>query len=268
MKLGFYYQAGHVDNNILATYTALKQLRKIYPNAPVAFFEDNSTNLKPIAEIFNCDYTKIVVEPEYINKRMLIVDLKTGLQFLKHVYDACITTLKDCEWVMNFEDDVWIQNEIKSFPLLDFGGNPGHGYQPQMYEYLKNRFNVTDNSRTYGSPLGQLEGYGMCGGGVFKREAFLEAYSKIDEIDWEYLRTLDQRISMYGDAILSFVMLHAGFRYQPWDQFTQYHPGIQYSPRPVVHAVKYFYDYKTIEDLSSVVEKEEVKQFLIDYNGL
>lgn len=268
MKLGFYYQAGHVDDNLLATYTALKQLRKIYPNAPVAFFEDNSDNLKEIAESFNCDYVKIPFDPAYAHKRMLISDLKTGLQFLERVYNACTTTLKDCEWVMNFEDDVWIQNEIQSYPTLDFGGNIGHGYQPAMYEYLKNRFGVTDNSRTYNSPLGQLEGYGMCGGGVFKREAFLEAYSKINEIDWETLNKLDFRITMYGDAILSFMMLHAGFRYQPWDQFTQYYEGCRYSSNPVIHAVKYFYDYSSIDDLEEVIKKEEVQKFLREYNGL
>lgn len=268
MKLGFFYQAGHIDNNMLATYTALKQLRKIYPDAPVAFFEDNSNNLKDIAEKFNCDYTKIPFNPEYAYKRMLISDRKTGLLFLKRVYDSCITTLKECEWVMIFEDDVWLQSEIKYFPTLDFGGNFGHGYQTPMYEYLKNRFGVTDNSRSYNSPLGQLEGYGICGGGVFKREAYLEAYSRVNEIDWDYLETLDNRITMYGDAILSFIMLHAGFRYQPWSEFVQYYPGISYSPKPVIHAVKYFYDYHSIEDLDQVIQKEEVKQFLIDYNGL
>ena len=84
MKLGFYYQAGHVDNNLLATYTALKQLRKIYPDAPVAFFEDYSDNLKDIALSFNCDYVKIPFDPAYAHKRMLISDLKTGfLIYLK-----------------------------------------------------------------------------------------------------------------------------------------------------------------------------------------
>lgn len=268
MKLGFFYQAGHMDNHVLSTYMALKQLRRIYPEAPVAFFEDNYDNLKVIAEQFNCDYTKIPFDPVYSHKRMLISDRKTGLQFLERVYNSCITTLKDCEWVMNFEDDVWLQSEIKSFPALDFGGNTGHGYALPMYDYLKKRFNVTDDSRRVGSPLGQLEAYGMCGGGVFKREAYLEAYSRLNEIDWDYLETLDSRITRYGDAILSFVMLHAGFRYQPWDEFMQYYPGIGYSSRAVVHAVKHFYDYHSVEDLTQVAEKEEVKQFLKDYNGL
>lgn len=38
MKIGFFYQAGHMDNNLLSTYTALKQLRRVYPESPVAFF--------------------------------------------------------------------------------------------------------------------------------------------------------------------------------------------------------------------------------------
>lgn len=267
MKIGFFYQAGHINDNKLATYTALKQLRKIYPDAPIAFFEDNSNNLKGIAKEFNCHYTKIAFDPAYSDKMMLISDRKTGLSFLERVYHSCTTTLKDCEWIMIFEDDVWIQCEIKHFPTLDFGGNLGHRYKAPMYEYLKQRFNIKDDSRRIGSPLGQLEAYGLCGGGVFKREAYLEAYSKLDEINWDYLETLDHRITMYGDAILSFTMLHAGFRYQPWDEFVQYHEGIQYSPKPVIHAVKYFYNYHSIDDLKDIIQKEEVKNFLSQYNG-
>lgn len=267
MKLGFFYQAGHMDNNILSTFTALKQLRKIYPNSPVSFYEDESDNLKKIATQFNCDYTKIPAEENVFHKRMPVVDLKTGLQWLKRIYDSCQSTLKDVEWVMHFEDDVWLSKEITKYPELDFGGTIGHGYQEELYEYLKNRFNITDESRGYNSPLGQLRAYGMCGGSVFKREVFLDAYTKIDEIDWESLLKLDSRICRYSDAILAFILNHSGYRYEVWSEWAQYNEGVL-TECPVLHNVKYYYNYKSIEELDAVNQNENVKNFLSRYNGV
>lgn len=267
MKIGFFYQAGHMDNNILSTFTALKQLRKIYPEAPIAFYEDESDNLKEIALKFGCSYTKIPTEENVFNKRMPVVDLKTGLQWLERIHDSCLTTLKDVEWIMHFEDDVWLQKRIEKYPILDFAGTIGHGYQEELYDYLKKRFNITDDSRGFNSPLGQLRGYGMCGGSIFKRDVFLDAYSKIKEIDWDYLSSLDPRICRYTDAILGFVLNHAGYRYEVWSEWAQYNEGLT-TDRPVLHNVKYFYNYKNIKDLEEVVQKEDVRNFLKQYNGL
>lgn len=267
MKIGFFYQAGHMDDNILATYTALKQLRRVYPDAPIAFFEDESDNLRETAFEFNCQYTKIPIEQNTFAKRMPVVDLKTGLQWLQRIYDSCQTTLRDCEWVMHFEDDVWLQKPIESYPVLDFAGTIGHGHYQPLYDYFAARFNVTDDSRGYKSPLGQLTAYGMCGGSVFKREAFLNAYERIGEIDWEYVSSLDHRVCRYTDAILSFVLNHAGYRYEVWSEWAQYQVG-DILECSVLHNVKHFYDYKSVENLPEILVKPEVLQFLKHHNGL
>lgn len=267
MKIGFFYQAGHMDNNLLSTYMALKQLRRIYQDNPVAFFEDESDNLKDIALEFNCDYTKIPSEDNTFHKRMPVVDLKTGLQWLERIYNSCETSLKDCEWIMHFEDDVWLQKPIEKYPVLDFAGTIGHGHPLPLYEYFKNRFNINDDSRDYRSPLGQLTAYGMCGGSIFKKDAFLNAYLKINEIDWEYISSLDFRISRYSDAILSFVLNNAGYRYEVWSEWTQYQVGDK-TECPVLHNVKHFYDYKSVENLPEVLAKTEVDDFLKFHNGL
>lgn len=266
MKIGFFYQAGHMDNNILSTYMALKQLRKIYPENSVAFYEDESNNLKKIAIEFNCDYKKIPESENLFAKRMPVVNLDTGLKWLNRVYEACNTTLKNAEWIMHFEDDVWIQKEIENFPKLDFAGSSGHGWSEELYGFLKNRFNIKDESRGHNSPLGQLSGYGMCGGSIFKKECFIQAYEKLNEIDWNYLEKLDFRVCKYTDAILGFLLAYHGFRYEIWPEWTQYNPGAE-SRCSVLHNVKHFYDYKSIEDLNSVLQKEEVKKFLTYYNG-
>ena len=50
MKIGAFYQSGH---KLVACYKALEQLRKVYPNIPVALYEDGSTLLEPVAKKFN-----------------------------------------------------------------------------------------------------------------------------------------------------------------------------------------------------------------------
>lgn len=267
MKIGFFYQAGHIDNHLLSTYMALKQLRRVYPDNPIAFFEDESDNLKEIALEFNCDYQKIPAEENIFHKRMPVVNLETGLQWLKRIDDACRSTLKDCEWIMHFEDDVWMQKPVEKYPVLDFAGTIGHGYREPMYEYLKQRFNVTDDSRGYASPLGQLKAYGMCGGSIFKREVFLDAYRKLNEINWEYVSTLDDRVCRYTDAILNFVLNHAGYKYEVWSEWTQYQVGNQ-TNCPVLHNVKHFYNYHSVNNLPEILIKPEVYEFLKLHNGL
>ena len=55
MKIGAFYQSGY---KLVACYKALEQLRKIYPDIPVALYEDGSDVLEPVAKKFNCDYKK------------------------------------------------------------------------------------------------------------------------------------------------------------------------------------------------------------------
>jgi len=53
MKIGAFYQSGY---KLVACYKALEQLRKIYPNIPVALYEHRSDVLESVAKKFNCDY--------------------------------------------------------------------------------------------------------------------------------------------------------------------------------------------------------------------
>ena len=106
----------------------------------------------------------------------------------------------------------------------------------------------------------------MCGGSIFKKDAFLNAYLKINEIDWEYISSLDFRICRYSDAILSFVLNNAGYRYEVWSEWTQYQVGDK-TECPVLHNVKHFYDYKSVENLPEVLAKTEVDDFLKFHNG-
>jgi len=241
MKIGAFYQSGF---KLVACYKALEQLRKIYPNIPVALYEDNSDILEPVAKKFNCDYKKTDVLGQNLrHSGRPVVGLESNLAWLKRIYDACITTLKDVDWVIHYEDDVWCKMEITKPPKFAIAGANGPLYTPELYQYLKDRFNVTDETRNHWSQLG---------------------YNRLDEIDWEKIRELDTRPIEWSDASLSFVFQHAGYTSGIWDDWAQYDtknkgnwfdktgwavPMEEQRDVAFIHLYKHFYNYEP-EDIN------------------
>lgn len=237
MKIGFFYQCGHRDNNIHATYVALKQLRKIYPLSPVSMwedchFKDNSGNnlypLKTIGKEFNCEHHEIPYLDDYPTKNCYAVDLKTNLQFLDRMYYAANNELRDCEWIMLLEDDVWIQKEIENFPDGDF--------------------------------CGYIAGSLMPGGVVFKREALLKAYSLHTNIDWE---NATRHEKMYTDHFLSLVFRNGGCIQSPvWKELGTFNLKSPHD-HSVLHGLKLFYKvhYGVVEKIYENTGKSELSYF-------
>lgn len=260
MKIGAFYQSGY---KLVACYMALQQLRKIYPEIPIALFEDGSDILKPVADEFNCDYKKTSVQGQNLkHSGRPVKDLNSNLAWLNRIYDACTTTLKDVDWVLHYEDDVWCTREIKREPEFDLSGANGPLYTPELANYLFNRFNESKLTRGHWSPKGTLESYQGCGGTIFNRLKFIEAYNKLNEIDWDHIYTLDSRPCEWSDASISFVMQHAGFSCGRWSDWTQYDtkglghwndktgwcvPMSEQEDAAFVHLYKHFYNYNNDE---------------------
>ena len=117
MNIGVFYQSGH---KLVACYKAIEQLRKIYPNIPIALFEDGSELLGPVAKKFNCDYKWIQQQGiNHPSSGRVFVDRYGLYLWLTRIYEACITTLKNVEWVIHYEDDVWCKCEITKPPKFD-----------------------------------------------------------------------------------------------------------------------------------------------------
>lgn len=261
MKLGVFYQSGH---KLVACYKAVEQLRLIYPDIPVAFYEEGSDILFPVAKKFNLNYTKIEQKGE--NSRHSgrpVVDLESNLMWLSRIYDSCKTTLKNVDWVLHYEDDVWCKSKILKEPTMDIMGANGPLYTNELYNYLKKRFNVLDKSRDHWSSLGSLQSYGGCGGAIFNRESFIKAYEKINEIDWELIKKLDSRVIEWSDASLSFIFQHAGLKSGIWDEWATYDtknegnwwdksgwstPMSEQKNVAIIHLYKHYYNY-TIDDI-------------------
>lgn len=201
MKLGLFYQSGY---RIEACYHALNQFRKFYPNAPVAFYEDNTDILQPVAEKFNCVYSKTdkngFNDP---NSGRPAFNIETTTAWLDRVYEACTTTLIDIDWVVHMEDDVWFLDKIDEIPPFDLSGISGRGWTgKELYEFLGVK------------PTGA---YG-CGGSIFNRKKFIEAYLKVKNINWEHIERLagDGSPTQWTDSMLTFIFLYSGFTIGPW----------------------------------------------------
>jgi hypothetical protein len=260
MKIGAFYQSGY---KLVACYMALQQLRKVYPNIPIALFEDGSDILKPVAEEFNCDYKKTTVQGENFKySGRSVKDLESNLAWLDRIYEACTTTLKDVDWVLHYEDDVWCTREIQYDPTFDLAGANGPMYTDELRNYLFDRFGENSQTRGHWSLEGTLESYQACGGTIFNREKFIEAYNKINEIDWDLIYKLDTRPCEWSDASLSFIMQHAGFSCGRWEDWGHYDskqqgnffdksgwivPMSEQGNFAFIHSYKHFYNYSNDE---------------------
>ena len=256
MKVGAFYQSGH---KLVACYKALEQLRKIYPEIPVALYEDGSEILQPVAKRFNTAYKKTdVTGLNLAHSGRPITDLRSNLAWLKRIYESTTTVLKDVDWIIHYEDDVWCMRKIKNTPIFDIAGANGPLYTKELYGHLKGKFNVSDNSRGHWSLTGSLESYGACGGAIFNREAFIKAYEQVDKIPWEAIRKLDTRPLEWSDASLSFIMQYAGYTSGVWNEWANYKsvggnwfdktgwttPMDQQPDAAFLHLYKHFYNYK------------------------
>ena len=260
MNIGVFYQSA---DKLVACYKALEQLRTIYPDIPVVLYEDGSNILSSVANKFNCKYIWIEKQGENSPTCGRVFVKKNGqLEWLKRINYACETHLKNCDWILHYEDDVWCKQLITKYPKFDMSGANGPLYNPQLYQFLKDRFNIMDESRCHWSLLGSLQSYCGCGGAIFNREKFIYIYKNIDQIPWEIIYQLDTKPIEWCDATLSFVFQYFGFTNGKWDDWGHYdHKNIgnwwdktgwsvPMSEQPNVaflHAYKHYYVYKNDE---------------------
>lgn len=260
MKLGLFYQSGYRRE---ACYYALDQFRKFYPEAPVALYEDNTNLLLPVAKKFNCNYKKTDKQGfNDPNSGRPAFDIETTTAWLDRVYEACTTTLSNIDWVMNMEDDVWFLGKIDKNPPFDLTGPGGRGWQDErLYNYLN-----TDKRGSNG-----------CGGSIFNRLKFIEAYKNVSNLDWEFIESIagDGSPTHWTDSMLTFIFLYNKFTTGSDASITVQYKGKkinpdelkpehikevekEYSGTQVVHCWKPYYH-------PSDTVKDEVTKLLSEY---
>ncbi len=197
-KFAVHYQTW---KNEKATEFAITKFREFFPTTKMRVVSDNGGDYSHFVEKYGIDFTfsDINVLPGGRFDK-----IEGCYEWLKRVNDTCLKYNE--EWIVIFEDDVLTVNSNIIFPTEDSGGMIAWPHLSPMKNVLMNR-----------NQKNQLWGYGMCGGSIFRREAFLDSYSKINEFVLEELLQYDNRIIIYGDILINCFLQYFGYSYQIWE---------------------------------------------------
>lgn len=214
MNLGIFYQSGHKRE---AAFYSLERLRTFYPNIPVVLYEDCGSNvIKEVAEYFNCIYKKTTIQGEnYLWYGKPVFNLESALDYIDRIYNECITNLKDCDWIMHYEDDVWVEKEIEGEPPYDLNGISSYYINQELKKYIHSTLD-----RNYG-----------VGGSIFNRQVFIDIYEKWKQIDWEVMLKLDKSVVEWSDQLLTFYFDYSRKTIGSWNQLSNCVPP----PYDVIH---------------------------------
>ena len=195
-KFAVHYQTW---KNEKATEFVIQKFREFFPNEQMRVISDNGSDYSHFVEKYGIDFTFSDIST---GSRLKSID--ACYEWLQRVFNTCI--LYDTEWIVIFEDDVLTQNNNITFPTEDSGGMICWPWQNDLTQLLKKRNNKN-----------QLFGNGMSGGSIFKREAFIDSYSKIDEFDLNYIGRFDNKVIGYSDTLIACFLQYFGYSYQIWE---------------------------------------------------
>ena len=197
-KFAVHYQTW---KNERATEFVIQKFREFFPTAKMRVVSDNGSDYSHFVEKYGIDFTFSNVN---VFPGGRFDSIEGCYEWLKRVNDTCLKYNE--EWIVIFEDDVLTQNNNITFPTEDSGGMICWPWQNDLTQLLKKRNNKN-----------QLFGNGMSGGSIFKREAFIDSYSKIDEFDLNYIGRLDNKVIGYSDTLIACFLQYFGYSYQIWE---------------------------------------------------
>jgi len=187
--------------NTDAVTHALTEFRKYFPTNPIHLVSDNGADYTDFVDKFELSYT---FKSSNVFPGGKFGEISHCYEWLSRLNDTC--NMFKTEWVVIFEDDVLTQNNKITYPKSDSGGVVCHPWYPPLTNEL-HKHNIRN----------QNWGYGMCGGSIFKRDAFLDCYSKINEFPLEELSKLDGRIIGWSDTLINCLLQYFGYTYEVWE---------------------------------------------------
>ena len=198
-KFAIHFQVWKNDE---ATEFAIKTFREHFPKEPIRLISDNGNDYTNFIKKYNLDFD---FSDKNIFPKGRFESIEGCYEWLRRVNDTCLKY--NTEWILLFEDDVLAKNSNITFPEEDSAGLICWSWYNGLHNLLSSR-----NNRT------KIVGYGMCGGAIFKRQVFIDAYNKINEFDLEYLSQLDNRIILASDCLVNCFLQYFGATYGLWDK--------------------------------------------------
>ena len=77
-------------------------------------------------------------EDIYFNRAQPVTEITGGLRYLNRIYVSLMTELKDVDWFIHMEDDVWIKRPIQNLPTTPWAGCFGALWDDPVMDYFKN----------------------------------------------------------------------------------------------------------------------------------
>lgn len=254
-NIGFFWQSA---NNPCAVKMNLQQLKKVYPTAPISFWEDLKTpEYADICASYGVRKRNVfrIADDNEHNAFGASKNLIGTVNYLNRIYISLMTTLKDVTWFCMMEDDVWVVNQVIDLDSnLDWIGGLGREW-PE--ETVKN-----------GTPKGI---WCAAGGTLIKREAFLDSYMMVQDIDWvKEDNLLNNSMTYYADVAISLLLAKNNVSWNPhsyWQHWANFDVSIEHCEvANILHNVRYWYKHP-LDQLSEVNQTEEVSKFLGEFNG-
>jgi hypothetical protein len=191
------------NSNKAALYQTLASFRKVYPTEIVTLVSDRGDDFRKFAEYFQLHYYR---SEQKCDPRGNLG--KAGArEYLKRIYEHCCRVTSD--YVVILEEDVITKRKIHRFPSSDCAGPRFNRLAGPLSRYLQQLNNTT-----------QDYGYAMCGGSIFDRRVYISCYQK-QNLDLDYLETLDKMVVQYSDVVLTVLFLVNGYSYGVWDEISE-----------------------------------------------
>jgi hypothetical protein len=189
-------------SNKRALYEAFTTFRRFYETEPLTLVSDCGEDFSRFSEHFNLHYYRSEKSADPGNLG------KDGVrELLRRIYEHCLRVSSD--YVVILEEDVMTRRRIKHFPLTDCGGPRLNRLADPMNRYLQKLNNSTLDY-----------GYVLCGASIFRRSAFIHSY-EMQNLDLDFLRTLDERVVIYADAVLTVMFLINGYSSGVWEEVSE-----------------------------------------------
>ena len=232
LRLGVVYQT---YNQPRACFEALRSFRRHFPDVAIRLISDNGGDFSAIARRFDCDYVHDSIDTvAHVPPCSFPTPQHAVLQMHRAVAAAQFLA-PSAEWMLILEDDVLTRGPIKHAPLSPIAGPCTCPFSEPLNRHIRAQY----------PQMRWVWGYSGCGGTILHIPSLLDA---IDRPDAELLAiiqegaALDGRVDKFGDALLTYLMLAAGYdNGPPWLDQSETSQGRGRPDAAFDHQFKAFY---------------------------
>jgi FkbM family methyltransferase len=197
-----------VKDNTKATFEMLKMFKAINPSAHVHITNSGSKDYEPIYKGFHCSYNNDKsIKGWSRGNRIVKYDIWL---WLKNLEEVCRIYLKNYDWIVLLEDDVESFRPPQKEPKYALAGPDGPALSDNLFELICNKHPEKKFSRRYSG----------CGGSLLKRECLLKVMETMTKEKWQEYVKMDEKLGIYADVSLSFLLMLGGYPIGEWPEFT------------------------------------------------